>query len=38
MFITCLNRQDAEVTALMEQINAVDGVGKVQLTLLTSHW
>ncbi len=30
--------QDAEVRALMQQMNAGDGVNKVQLTLYTSRW
>ena len=30
--------QDAEVRALMQQMNADDGVNKVQLTLYTSRW
>jgi hypothetical protein len=30
--------QDAEVRALMQQMNADEGLNKVQLTLYTSRW
>ena len=30
--------QDEEVTTLMKEFNALDGIGKVQIMLLTAHW
>jgi hypothetical protein len=38
--VTCDRKhwQDAEVQALMHEVNGVDGVNKVQLILTTSLW